>query len=108
MEPTIKMTATGRYPLNFFKVKYIIIQAILNRKSMKNIIVNDMALFSPVNDEKNSVFIRLLTVKDNSGRNLRTSQPQLPEKAVSVKSMKKFIVNDEKKFRVYKAFDRKR
>ena len=32
--------------------------------------------------KKNSVFTRLLTVKDNSSRNLRTSQPQLPEKAV--------------------------
>ena len=47
----------------FLKVKYIIIKAILGRKSMKK-----------------SMFIRLLTVKDTSATNLRTFHPQISEK----------------------------
>ena len=37
---------TGRsYPQNFLKVEYIIIQAILSRKSMKKITVTDEEIF---------------------------------------------------------------
>ena len=40
------MSATGRsYMQNFFKVQYIIIQSILSRKSMKEIIVTDEKIF---------------------------------------------------------------
>ena len=53
------MSMTGRpYTQTFFKVQYIIIQAILGRKSMKKITVTD---------EKYSVFIRLLTVNNKYG-----------------------------------------
>ena len=52
------MSATGRSNTqNFFKVHYIIIQAILSRKSMEKFAVTD---------EKYSMSIRLLTVKSNS------------------------------------------
>ena len=51
----------------FSKIQYIIIQAILSRESMKKIIVTD---------EKYSVPMRLLTVKDNIHTDLRTSQAQ--------------------------------
>ena len=68
------MSATGRsYTQNFFKVQYIIIQAILSRKWMKKFAVTD---------EKYS--IRLLTVKNNSHADMRTSHTQLLEKAVSM------------------------
>ena len=43
--------------IEFLKVQYIVIKA-------------------TVTDEKRSVFVRLLTVKDTSGTNLRTSHPQ--------------------------------
>ena len=52
----------------FFEVQYIIIEAILSRKLMKKITVTD---------EKYSVSIRLLTVKDNSHTDLRTSHAQV-------------------------------
>ena len=40
------MSATGRsYTQNFFKVQYIIIQAILSRKSTKKIMVTDEKIF---------------------------------------------------------------
>ena len=41
-----RMSATGRsYTQNFFKVKYIIIQAILSRKSIKKFAVTDEKIF---------------------------------------------------------------
>ena len=64
------MSATGRsYTRKFFKVQYIIIQAILSPNSMK----------------KFSVSIRLLTVKENNYTGLRTSHAQFLRKAVSMK-----------------------
>ena len=64
-----RMSATGRSRTqNFFKVQYIIIQAIFSRKSMKKIIATD---------EKYSVSVRLLTMKDNIHTDLRTSHAQL-------------------------------
>ena len=54
----LRMSATGRsYTQNFFKVQYIIIQAILSRKSMKKLAVTD---------EKYSMSSRLLTLKNSS------------------------------------------
>ena len=62
---SLSMSATGRsYAQNFFKVQYIIIQAILSRKSMKKFAVTD---------EKYSVSMRVLTVKNNSHADMRTS-----------------------------------
>ena len=60
---------------DFFKVQYIIIQAILGRKSIKN-------LQLPM--KKYSVSIRLLTVKNNSHTDLRTSHAQLSGKRLSI------------------------
>ena len=66
------MSATGRsYTQNFLKVQYIIIQAILSRKSMKN-------LQLPM--KKYSISLTLLTVKNNSHADMRTSHAQLLEK----------------------------
>ena len=59
-------------PHNFLKLQYVIIQAILSRKSMKKFTVAD---------EKNSAFITLLTVKDTSSTNLTTSHTQLSEES---------------------------
>ena len=68
----LRMSATGRsYTPNFFTVQYIIIQAILGRKSMKTF---------NVTDEKNSMSIRFLTVKNNSHAAMRISFAQLLEK----------------------------
>ena len=55
----------------FFKVQYIIIQAILGQKSMKKL----WLLM-----KKYSVSRRLLTVKDNSHTDLRTSHTQFLRK----------------------------
>ena len=42
----LRMSATGKsYTQNFFKVQYIIIEAILSRKSMKKITVTDEKIF---------------------------------------------------------------
>ena len=66
------MSATGRsYAQNFFEVEDIIIQAILSRKSMKN-------LQLPMKEY--SMSIRLLTVKNNSHADMRTFHAQLLEK----------------------------
>ena len=59
------------YTHNILKVQYIVIQAILGRKLMKKFTVTD---------EKYSVSIRFLTVKNNSHTDLRTSHAQLSEK----------------------------
>ena len=68
------MSAIGRsYTQNFLKVEYIVIEAILSRKSMKKIIVTD---------EKYSVSIRLLIVKYNNHTNLRTSHAQFLGKGI--------------------------
>ena len=67
----LRMSAKGRsYTQNFLKVQYIIIQAILDRKLMKKFTVTD---------EKYSVSIRLLTVKNNSHTDLKTFGAQLSE-----------------------------
>ena len=67
-----RMSATGRsYTQIFSKVQYIIIQVILSRKSMKNL---------QLPTKKYSVSIRLLTVKNNSHMDLKTSHAQLSEK----------------------------
>ena len=43
---SLRMSATRRsYKQNFFKVQYIIIQTILSRKSMKEIVVTDQKIF---------------------------------------------------------------
>ena len=66
------MSARGRsYTQIFFKIQCTTIQAILSRKSMKKI---------PLPMKKYSVSVRLLTVKNNSHTNLRTSDAQLSEK----------------------------
>ena len=66
------MSATGRsYLQNFSKFQYIIIRAILSRKLMKKFTVTD---------EKYAVSIRLLTIKDTSGTNMRTSHQRLSGK----------------------------
>ena len=69
---TLRMSATGRsYTQNFFKVQYIIIQAILGRKSMKKFIVTNEKIFC--------VYKRLLMLKDNIHTDLsqlRTSHAQ--------------------------------
>ena len=68
----LRMSATERsYTQNFFKVRYIIIQAIRSRKSIKN-------LQLPM--KKYSMSVRLLTVKNNSHEEMRTSHAQLLEK----------------------------
>ena len=68
------MSATGRsYTQNFFQVQHIIIQAILGQKSMKKFAVTN---------KKYSVSIKLLTVKNNSFPDMRTSDAQLLEKGV--------------------------
>ena len=59
------------YTQNSLNVQYIIIQGILGRKSMKK---------CAVTDEKCSVYVRLLTLKDNSYADMRTSHAQLLEK----------------------------
>ena len=42
----LRMTATGRsYTQNFFKVQYIIIQAVLRRKFMEKFAVTDEKIF---------------------------------------------------------------
>ena len=65
----VKDVQAGRsYTQNLFKDQYIIIQAILDRKSMRKFAVTD---------EKYSMSIRLLTVKDNSHEDMRTSHLQL-------------------------------
>ena len=68
----LRMSVTGRsYTQKFFKVQYIIIQAILSRKSMH----------LQLRMKKYPVSIRLLTVKqNNSHANMRTSHAQLLEK----------------------------
>ena len=64
------MSATGRsYTPNFLKVQYIIIQAILSRKSMKKI-----------TNEKMFRVYKAFTVKDNIHTNLRTSHAQFSGK----------------------------
>ena len=66
------MSGTRRsYTQTFLKVEYIIIKAILGRKLMKN-------LRSPM--KKYSLSIRVLTEKNNSHMDLRTSQVHLSEK----------------------------
>ena len=60
----LRMSAT----VEFFKVQYIIIQAILGRKSMK----------------KYSMSVMLLTVRYKSHVDMRTSKAQLLEKGVSM------------------------
>ena len=68
----LRMSATGRsYTQNFFEVQYIIIQAILSRKSTKTFAVTD---------EKYSVSITLLTIKDDSHADMRISHAQRLEK----------------------------
>ena len=63
------MSATGRSDThNFLKVQYIIIQAILGRKSMKNLQL-PMKIYC--------ISIRLLTVKNSNHADLRTSHAQL-------------------------------
>ena len=62
-----RVSATGRScTKNFFKVQYIIIQAVLGRKSMKKFAATD---------EKYSVSARLLTVKYNSHANIYEDFP---------------------------------
>ena len=64
----LRMSATGRsYTQNFFEVQYIIIQAILSRKSTKTFAVTD---------EKYSVSMTLLTIKDDSHADMRISHAQ--------------------------------
>ena len=66
------MSTTERsYTNDFFKVQYIINQAILSRESMKKFAVTD---------EKISVSIKLLTVKSNSHADMRTYHAQFLEK----------------------------
>ena len=69
MEEKLKDVCEQEDPMHriFFKVQYIIIQAILCQYSMKKIIVTNEKIF---------VSIRLLTVKDNSHTDLRTSHAQ--------------------------------
>ena len=63
------MSETGRsYTQNFFKVQYTIIQAMLSRKSTKKFAVTD---------EKHSMSVKLLTVKNYSHADMRTSHAQL-------------------------------
>ena len=54
-------TEDPTHTIFFFKVQYVIIQAILGRKSMK----------------KYSVSVKLLTIKNNSHADMRTSHAQL-------------------------------
>ena len=61
------------------KDQYTIIQVILIRKSMKRLAVPD---------EKYSVSIKLLTVKNNSQADMRTSHGQLLEKGFERKTPK--------------------
>ena len=66
------MSATGRsYKSEFFKVRYIIIQAILNQKSEKKLQLQMKKYF---------VSIRLLTIQNDSHTDLRTSRALLTEK----------------------------
>ena len=66
------MSATGRsYTRNVFKVQYIIIQAILGRKSKKKNVQLPM--------KKYSVSVRPLTIKNFSHTDLRTFQAQFSE-----------------------------
>ena len=69
----LRMSSIGRsYLQTFLKFQYIIIQAILSRKSMKKVTVTD---------EKPFVFTRLLTIKHTSGTNLGTSHTQLSDRS---------------------------
>ena len=69
---SLRMSAIGKpYTQNFLKVQHISMQAILGRKLMKKITVTD---------EKYSLSIRLLTIKNNSHADLRSSHTQLSEK----------------------------
>ena len=65
----LKMTMTGRSHLkNFFKKPVYFYSCYTYSKIDKKFTVTD---------EENSMFIRLLSVKDTSGMNLRTSHPHL-------------------------------
>ena len=68
----LRMSPTGRsYTHIFFKVQYIIIQAILSRKSMKKITVTNEKIFG---------VYKALDRKNNSHTDLRTSHAQLSGK----------------------------
>ena len=64
------MTRTS-YTQNFYKAQYVIIQAIHSQKSMEKFAITDEKIFHA---------FRLLTVKNNSHVDLRTSHAQLLEK----------------------------
>ena len=67
------MSATGRsYTQNFFKVQYVIIQAILSRKSMKNFAVTNEKIFR---------VYKSFDLKNNSHADMRTSHAHLLEKS---------------------------